>query len=56
MATVGYGTALGVVRAAIEQGKCIRVIATETRPALQGARLTCFELKNDDIPVTLIVD
>ncbi len=56
LATVSYGTALGVIRAVIEQGRCIKVIATETRPALQGARLTCFELKNDDIPVTLITD
>ena len=56
LATVGYGTALGVVRSAIEQGKKIEVIATETRPALQGARLTCFELHTDEIPVTLISD
>lgn len=56
LATVGYGTALGVVRSAIEQGKNIEVIATETRPALQGARLTCFELHTDEIPVTLISD
>ncbi len=56
LATVGYGTALGVVRSAIEQGKNIEVIATETRPALQGARLTCFELHTDKIPVTLISD
>jgi len=45
-----------VVRTAIEQGKCVSVMATETRPAFQGSRLTCFELKNDDIPVTLITD
>ncbi len=44
------------MRAAIEQRKCISVVATETRPALQGARLTCFELKNAGIPVTLIAD
>lgn len=56
LATVEYGTALGVVRAAVEQGKKIRVIATETRPLLQGARLTAYELKRDGIPVTLITD
>ena len=56
LATVEYGTALGVVRTALEQGKKIRVIATETRPKLQGARLTTFELKQDGIPVTLITD
>ena len=56
LATVGYGTALGVIRAAWEQGKHIRVIATETRPKLQGARLTTYELKSDGIPVTLITD
>lgn len=56
LATVEYGTALGVVRAAWEQGKKIRVIATETRPKLQGARLTTYELKRDCIPVTLITD
>ncbi len=56
LATVGYGTALGVVRAACEQGKKIKVIATETRPLLQGARLTTYELKRDGIPVTLITD
>jgi len=56
LATVDYGTALGVVRAAIEQGKKVRVIATETRPKLQGARLTAYELKRDGIPVTLISD
>ena len=53
---MGYGTALGIVRSAIEQGKKIRVVATETRPRLQGARLTTFELKRDNIPVTLITD
>ncbi|MBE0519430.1 S-methyl-5-thioribose-1-phosphate isomerase [Candidatus Bathyarchaeota archaeon] len=56
LATVDYGTALGVIRAAWEQGKKTRVIATETRPKLQGARLTTYELKRDDIPVTLITD
>jgi len=56
LATVEYGTALGIVRAAWEQGKRIRVIATETRPKLQGARLTTYELKRDGIPVTLITD
>ncbi|MGQ9624506.1 MAG: S-methyl-5-thioribose-1-phosphate isomerase [Candidatus Bathycorpusculaceae bacterium] len=56
LATVGYGTALGVLRAAWEQGKRIKVIATETRPKLQGARLTTYELKRGGIPVTLITD
>jgi len=56
LATVEYGTALGIVRASWEQGKKIRVIATETRPKLQGARLTTFELQRDGIPVTLITD
>jgi len=56
LATVGYGTALGVVRAAWEQGKKISVIATETRPKLQGARLTAYELKTMGIPFTLITD
>jgi len=56
LATVDYGTALGVIRAAWKQGKRIRVIATETRPKLQGARLTAYELKRDGIPVTLITD
>ncbi len=56
LATVDYGTALGVVRAARRQGKHIRVIATETRPFLQGARLTAWELKRDRIPVTVITD
>lgn len=56
LATVGYGTALAVVRAAVEQGKRISVIATETRPLLQGSRLTAFELSHDKIPVKLIVD
>ena len=56
LATVDYGTALGVIRAAWNQGKQIKVIATETRPKLQGARLTTYELKRDGIPVTLITD
>ena len=56
LATAGYGTALGVVRAAVEAGKRIRVIAGETRPYLQGARLTVWELQEDGIPVTLITD
>ncbi len=56
LATAGYGTALGVVRAAWEQGKQIRVLADETRPVLQGARLTAWELMQDGIPVTLITD
>jgi methylthioribose-1-phosphate isomerase len=56
LATAGYGTALGVIRAAHEGGKQIAVLATETRPFLQGARLTAWELKKDHIPVTLITD
>ncbi|MBI3651747.1 MAG: S-methyl-5-thioribose-1-phosphate isomerase [Acidobacteria bacterium] len=56
LATAGYGTALGVVRAAVEAGKTVNVIADETRPFLQGARLTAWELAKDDIPVTLITD
>lgn len=56
LATAGYGTALGVIRAASEQGKDIRVYADETRPLLQGARLTAWELLEDHIPVTLITD
>ena len=56
LATAGYGTALGVVRAANEAGKKIKVIAGETRPYLQGARLTVWELQEDDIPVTLVTD
>jgi methylthioribose-1-phosphate isomerase len=56
LATVEYGTALGVIRAAWKQGKKIKVIATETRPLLQGARLTAYELKRDGIPITLITD
>ncbi len=56
LATAGYGTALGVVRAAVEAGKAVSVIADETRPFLQGARLTAWELLRDGIPVTLIAD
>ncbi|MCL2154807.1 MAG: S-methyl-5-thioribose-1-phosphate isomerase [Leptospirales bacterium] len=56
LATGGYGTALGVIRAAIEEGKKIEVFACETRPYLQGARLTTWELLKDNIPVTLITD
>lgn len=56
LATAGYGTALGVIRAAWAQGKKIQVIADETRPVLQGARLTAWELMQDRIPVTLITD
>jgi methylthioribose-1-phosphate isomerase len=56
LATAGYGTALGVIRAAVESGKRIRVLADETRPWLQGARLTAWELAQDGIPVELIVD
>jgi len=56
LATVGYGTALGVIRATKESGKNIKVIATETRPVQQGSRLTAFELKHDNIDVSLIPD
>lgn len=57
LATGGvWGTALGVIRGAVDQGKTISVIADETRPYLQGARLTAWELNEDDIPVTLITD
>ena len=56
LATVAYGTALGVIRATKESGKNIKVIATETRPIQQGSRLTAFELKHDGIDVTLIPD
>jgi len=56
LATAGYGTALGVIRAAWEQGKRIKVIARETRPLLQGARLTAWELVEEGIPVTVICD
>jgi methylthioribose-1-phosphate isomerase len=56
MATVSYGTALGVVRSAIAQGKRVKLIATETRPRQQGARITVYEALSDKIPTTLIVD
>jgi methylthioribose-1-phosphate isomerase len=56
LATAGHGTALGVIRSAVEAGKKISVIADETRPFLQGARLTAWEMVQEDIPVTLISD
>jgi methylthioribose-1-phosphate isomerase len=56
LATAGYGTALGVIKQAAEQGKQIKVIATETRPLLQGARLTAWELQKSGIPFNLITD
>lgn len=56
LATAGYGTALGAITAARDQGKRVSVVATETRPLLQGARLTTWELKQKGIPVTLITD
>jgi methylthioribose-1-phosphate isomerase len=56
LATVAYGTALGVIRAAKESGKRLSVIATETRPVMQGSRLTAFELRHDGIDVSLIPD
>ena len=56
LATADYGTALAVVYAAVESGKAVRVFADETRPLLQGARLTAWELKQRDIPCTLICD
>ncbi|MFQ5449372.1 MAG: S-methyl-5-thioribose-1-phosphate isomerase [Nitrospinaceae bacterium] len=56
LATAGYGTALGVIRAAVESGKQVQVLANETRPFLQGARLTVWELMEDHIPVKLITD
>ena len=56
LATVAYGTALGVIRATNESGKSVKVIATETRPIQQGSRLTAFELKHDGIDVSLIPD
>lgn len=56
LATVDYGTALGVIRSAVEQGKNIKVVACETRPLNQGSRLTCWELMQDGIDVTLITD
>ncbi|MDX1650694.1 MAG: S-methyl-5-thioribose-1-phosphate isomerase, partial [Myxococcota bacterium] len=56
LATAGYGTALGVVRAAAEAGRGVSVLASETRPFLQGARLTAWELARDGIPVTVVTD
>ena len=56
LATVGYGTALGVIRATKESGKNVKVIATETRPIQQGSRLTAFELKHDGFDVSLVPD
>jgi methylthioribose-1-phosphate isomerase len=56
LATAGYGTALGVIKAAKDQGKKLSVLATETRPLLQGARLTTWEIMEEGIPVTLITD
>ncbi len=56
LATAGHGTALGVIRSAVEAGKRIHIYADETRPFLQGARLTAWELMQDNIPVTLIAD
>ena len=56
LATAGYGTALGVVRAAVEAGNAVRVLADETRPFFQGARLTAWELHRDGIPVTVLTD
>jgi len=56
LATVDYGTALGVIRAAQEAGRNVQVYADETRPYLQGARLTAFELHRDNIPVTVVTD
>jgi methylthioribose-1-phosphate isomerase len=56
LATAGYGTALGIVRAAVESGNAVTVYAGETRPFLQGARLTAWELQRDGIPVTILTD
>ena len=56
LATAGYGTALGVIRAAVEGGNPVAVFANETRPFMQGARLTVWELQQDNIPVTLLTD
>jgi methylthioribose-1-phosphate isomerase len=56
LATAGYGTALGVIRAACEEGKKVHVFVDETRPVLQGARLTAWELRKENIPATLITD
>ena len=56
LATAGYGTALGVIRGAVEAGQAVRVLADETRPFLQGARLTAWELIKDGIDTTVITD
>src|SRR6185369_265147 len=56
LATAGHGTALGVIRSARDAGKSVSVIANETRPYLQGARLTAWEMVQENIPVTLIAD
>jgi methylthioribose-1-phosphate isomerase len=56
LATVGYGTALGVIRAAVEDGKRVHVYVDETRPRLQGMKLTAWELVRENIPVTIIAD
>ena len=56
LATAGYGTALGVTRAAAERGKVAQVFADETRPFLQGARLTAWELVRDSVPTTIIAE
>ncbi len=56
LATAGYGTALGVVRAAVESGRRVHVLVNETRPFLQGSRLTAWEMQHDDIPCTVITD
>lgn len=56
LATTGYGTALGIIMLAFKQGKQLRVVATETRPLLQGSRLTCWELTQKNIPTVLITD
>ena len=56
LATAGYGTALGVIRSAVAEGKNVDVLSLETRPFLQGARLTAWELQKDGIPTTLISD
>ena len=56
LCAVGYGTALGVIRAAVEAGKAVHVLADETRPRLQGMKLTAWELRRDNIPVTIIAD
>src|SRR5699024_5521408 len=56
LATAGYGTALGVIRGAVDAGKSIKVLADETRPFLQGARLTAWELVKDSIDTTVITD